>query len=78
MKLEAKDRLYPTLVCVATINDIRNGKLLVHFDGWNNSYDYWCEPDSMDIHPIRWCHQRGRALQAPHGKLLAVCVCAAG
>lgn len=68
MRLEAKDRMNPNLICVATITDIRDGKLLIHFDGWSNRYDYWCEPDTPDIHPIRWCDNHGIGLQPPHRK----------
>ena len=67
MKLEAKDRKYPTLIAVATIIDKRNGKLLIHFDGWSSDYDYWCEPTSTDIHPVGWCSRHGHALQPPEG-----------
>lgn len=68
MKLEAKDRQYPTLTCVATVQEINNGKLLIHFDGWTSSYDYWCSSDSTDIHPMGWCKRHGRELQAPKGE----------
>ena len=67
MKLEAKDRLHPTLVCVATITDIKDEQLLIHFDGWSMDYDYWCRPDSTDIHPRGWCSSHGVELQAPAG-----------
>ena len=67
MKLEAKDRLHPTLMCVATITDIKDEQLLIHFDGWSMDYDYWCRPDSTDIHPRGWCSSRGMELQAPAG-----------
>ena len=67
MKLEAKDRKNPSLICVASITEVRNGRLLIHFDGWSNSYDYWCEPTSTDIHPIGWCASHKHALQEPHG-----------
>lgn len=70
MKIEAKDRKYPTLTCVATIQDIRDGQLLVHFDGWPGSYDYWCPPDSTDIHPQGWCSKHGLKLQAPKGTII--------
>ena len=40
-KLEAVDRKNPALVCVATIADIVEDRLLVHFDNWDDSYDYW-------------------------------------
>ena len=67
MKLEAKDRLHPTLVAVATIIDIRDEKLLIHFDGWTSKYDYWCKPTSADIHPVGWCTQHNKDLQPPKG-----------
>ena len=69
MKLEAKDRKNPNLICVATIADINNkGELLIHFDGWTSAYDYWCKPDSTDIHPVGWCEENQRDLQSPYGK----------
>uniref|UniRef100_A0A1X7UYJ4 TIR domain-containing protein n=1 Tax=Amphimedon queenslandica TaxID=400682 RepID=A0A1X7UYJ4_AMPQE len=68
MRLEAKDRANPALICVATITDINNNKLLIHFDGWSNRYDYWCDPDTVDIHPIGWCASKGIHLQPPHGR----------
>ena len=39
MRLEAVDRLNPTLTCVASIKEIRKGHelpLLIHFDGWED------------------------------------------
>lgn len=69
MKLEAKDRKNPGLICVASIIDINEKKeLLVHFDGWSEKYDYWCEPDSTDIHPPMWCGQHGRRVEKPNSK----------
>ena len=68
MKLEAKDRLNPSLVAVATISDIREGQLLIHFDGWTDKYDYWCQPTSNDIHPHGWCAKHMKTLQPPKGK----------
>ena len=38
MKLEAKDRQNPTMVAVATITSIKDGRLLIHFDGWTTRY----------------------------------------
>ena len=68
MRLEAKDRQHPTMVCVATISEVdRNGRLLIHFDGWGENYDYWCEPDSTDIHPMGWCKERRQKLEKPKG-----------
>ena len=68
MRLEAKDRLNPSMICVATIMAIKpNGKLLIHFDGWSEGYDYWCYPDSTDIHPAMWCNKHNRKVQPPKG-----------
>ena len=68
MKLEAKDRKNPSLICVATVSDINStGKLYIHFDGWSTNYDYWCDPSSADIHPMGWCETHDKDLQAPYG-----------
>ena len=34
--------------------DEATGHLLIHFDGWTNTYDYTCETTSIDIHPVGW------------------------
>jgi len=65
MKLEAVDKANSNLVCVATVIDILGDWLLIHFDGWDNSYDYWTEHTSPYIHPINWCKSKGKALTAP-------------
>lgn len=41
MKLEAVDKKNPTFVCVATVTDMVDNRFLVHFDNWDESYDYW-------------------------------------
>ena len=69
MKVEAKDLQNPSLICVATIQDIKQGKLLIHFDGWSSKYDYWCESTSTDIHPPMWCGKHGKKVQPPKGTL---------
>ncbi|XP_048872287.1 lethal(3)malignant brain tumor-like protein 4 isoform X3 [Brienomyrus brachyistius] len=67
MKLEAVDRKNPCLVCVATVADIVDGRFLVHFDNWDDTYDYWCDASSPYIHPVGWCQEHGRPLTAPQG-----------
>ncbi|XP_077365087.1 lethal(3)malignant brain tumor-like protein 4 isoform X2 [Festucalex cinctus] len=67
MKLEAVDKKNPGLVCVASVADVVDDRILVHFDNWDNSYDYWCESSSPLIHPVGWCEEHGRPLTAPHG-----------
>lgn len=41
MKLEAVDKKNPTFICVATVTDMVDNRFLVHFDNWDESYDYW-------------------------------------
>ena len=65
MKLEAKDRLNPTMIAVATVDAIKDGQLLIHFDGWTTKYDYWCKPDCGDIHPKGWCASNLIVLHPP-------------
>ena len=59
MKLEAVDKANSSLICVATINDILGDWLLIHFDGWDDSYDYWTQTNSPYLHPINWCKSKG-------------------
>ncbi|MGH0147203.1 UNVERIFIED_CONTAM: hypothetical protein FKN15_055745 [Acipenser sinensis] len=41
MKFEAIDRKNPSFICVATVTDMVDSRFLVHFDNWDESYDYW-------------------------------------
>lgn len=68
MRLEAKDRQNPSMVCVATVSEVENGQLLIHFDGWTKTFDYWCKPDTTDIHPVGWCKKVHHHLQKPKGR----------
>ncbi|XP_019728697.1 lethal(3)malignant brain tumor-like protein 1 [Hippocampus comes] len=65
MKLEAVDRMNPSLICVATITDMVDDRFLVHFDNWDDTYDYWCDATSPYIHPIGWCQERNLPLTPP-------------
>ncbi|XP_007474252.1 lethal(3)malignant brain tumor-like protein 1 isoform X4 [Monodelphis domestica] len=65
MKLEAVDRMNPSLICVASVTDVVNGRFLVHFDNWDDTYDYWCDPSSPYIHPVGWCQKQGKPLTPP-------------
>ncbi|KAI3355605.1 hypothetical protein L3Q82_018443, partial [Scortum barcoo] len=67
MKLEAVDRKNPGLVCVASVTDVIDDHFLVHFDNWDDTYDYWCDSSSPYIHPVGWCEEQGRPLTAPQG-----------
>ncbi|XP_068437431.1 lethal(3)malignant brain tumor-like protein 4 isoform X2 [Clinocottus analis] len=67
MKLEAVDRKNPGLVCVASVSDVIDDHFLVHFDNWDDTYDYWCDSSSPYIHPVGWCEEQGWPLTAPQG-----------
>uniref|UniRef100_A0A673MWI3 Lethal(3)malignant brain tumor-like protein 3 n=1 Tax=Sinocyclocheilus rhinocerous TaxID=307959 RepID=A0A673MWI3_9TELE len=67
MKLEAIDKKNPSFICVATITDMVESRFLVHFDNWDESYDYWCDATSLYIHPVGWCQENGRTLTTPPG-----------
>lgn len=56
MKLEADDVKNTSKICVATVADVIDTRILIHFDGWDECYDYWIEIDSPFIHPINY-HQ---------------------
>ena len=49
MRLEARDRLNPHMMCVARISGVEGSSMLIAFDGWSEKYDYWCSPDSDDM-----------------------------
>ncbi|KAK6474192.1 lethal(3)malignant brain tumor-like protein 4 isoform X1 [Huso huso] len=65
MKLEAVDKKNPSLICVASIAALVDNRLLIHFDNWDESYDYWCEASSPYIHPVGFCQEMGLTLTAP-------------
>ncbi|XP_039335409.1 lethal(3)malignant brain tumor-like protein 1 isoform X3 [Saimiri boliviensis] len=65
MKLEAVDRMNPSLVCVASVTDVVDSRFLVHFDNWDDTYDYWCDSSSPYIHPVGWCQKQGKPLTPP-------------
>ncbi|XP_074189670.1 lethal(3)malignant brain tumor-like protein 3 isoform X4 [Rhinolophus sinicus] len=67
MKLEAVDKKNPAFICVATVTDMVDNRFLVHFDNWDESYDYWCEASSPHIHPVGWCKEHRRTLITPPG-----------
>ena len=77
MKLEAVDRRFPYFVCVATVADTREKghEVLIHFDGWSNDYDYWCESDAIELHPVGWCEMHGWELQVAKGIVIYVYIC---
>uniref|UniRef100_A0A8B9HL58 L3MBTL histone methyl-lysine binding protein 1b n=1 Tax=Astyanax mexicanus TaxID=7994 RepID=A0A8B9HL58_ASTMX len=65
MKLEAVDRKNPSLICVATISAVVDNRLLIHFDNWDDTYDYWCDASSPYIHPVGFCEDTELTLTTP-------------
>uniref|UniRef100_A0A674B5I0 L3MBTL histone methyl-lysine binding protein 3 n=1 Tax=Salmo trutta TaxID=8032 RepID=A0A674B5I0_SALTR len=70
MKLEAIDKKNPSFICVATVTDMVDSRFLVHFDNWDESYDFWCDATSPYIHPVGWCQDNDRILTTPPGDIL--------
>ncbi len=78
MKLEAVDRTAAdpsSAVCVATVANVLDGRILIHFDGDNDDgggggrRDYWTRPSaSPHIRPVGWCAENGVKLVPPRGK----------
>lgn len=65
MKLEAVDKRNQSLIGVATVADTLGEKVLIHFDGWEDNYDYWCDITSPNIHPVGWCASNNHSLTSP-------------
>ncbi|XP_017280534.1 lethal(3)malignant brain tumor-like protein 4 isoform X2 [Kryptolebias marmoratus] len=65
MKLEAADRKSPSTVCVATIAAVVDNRLLIHFDNWDDTHDYWCDASSPYIHPVGFCEEVALTLTTP-------------
>ncbi|GFR20463.1 MBT domain-containing protein 1 [Trichonephila clavata] len=65
MYLEAVDLMEPRLICVAYVTKVVGRLLRVHFDGWEDDYDQWCDCESPDLFPIGWCDVLGYRLEPP-------------
>ena len=67
-KLEVVDKRNPSLVRAATIAEVNEYRLRIHFDGWDDIYDDWFEADSLDLYPVGWCEKTGHPLETPLSK----------
>lgn len=70
MKLEAVDRKNPDLICVSSVNNVIGNHFLIHFDEWDDQYDYWCKDDSPFIHPVGWCMENQVPLVPPTDEMV--------
>ncbi|XP_076351874.1 scm-related gene containing four mbt domains isoform X2 [Tachypleus tridentatus] len=66
MYLEAVDLMEPRLVCVGTVANVVGRLLRIHFSGWDDTYDQWCDCESPDLFPVGWCQMVGYRLEPPH------------
>lgn len=74
MYLEAVDLMEPRLICVAYVTKVVGRLLKIHFDGWEDTYDQWCDCESPDLFPVGWCEVLGYRLEAPRteGKIIYI------
>ena len=68
LKLEAVDKRNPSLVRAATIAEVNEYRLRIHFDGWDDIYDDWFEADSLDLYPVGWCEKTSHPFETPLSK----------
>jgi hypothetical protein len=67
-KLEVVDKRNPILIRVATIMNVEEYRIRIHFDGWSDVFDDWLDDDCPDFHPPGWCAKTGHPLQPPISK----------
>lgn len=65
MHAEAVDLMEPRLICVGKVTKVVGRLLRVHFDGWDESYDQWCDCESPDLFPVGWCQVVRYPLEPP-------------
>lgn len=65
MHLEAEDLNDTGKLCVATVADVLNDRIRIHFDGWDDCYDYWVDTNSPYIHPCGWHEGRHQLVVPP-------------
>lgn len=65
MHAEAVDLMEPRLICVGRVTKVVGRLLRVHFDGWEDSYDQWCDCESPDLFPVGWCQTVQYPLEPP-------------
>lgn len=70
MKLEADHlKLGRGKIGVATIADVLDNRILIQFDGFDSSHDYWTDITSPNIHPYNWHRVNKSRLIPPRGLL---------
>lgn len=67
-KLEVIDPRNPCVLRVATVCEVEQHQIKIHFDGWDVSLDYWFDSDSPDLHPVNWHKKVGHPIDPPPTK----------
>lgn len=62
MKLEAEDTRNTNKLCVATIGDVIDSRVLITLDGFDSCYNYWTDIRSPYIHPINFHQENGYSI----------------
>lgn len=57
-------------ICVASVGDVIDTRILVHFDGFEESNNYWIDITSPYIHPVNWHIENGYSVVKPPGKFV--------
>lgn len=65
MKLEIVDPRNSSLLRPASVCEVEQHQVKVHFDGWDSMLDYWFDSDSPDLHPVNWHKKTGHRLEEP-------------
>lgn len=75
-RFEALDRHYPGFRCVASVVETRGSGdeqwVMVWFDGWEHTFDYWCRWDCPDIAPCGTCCALDLKMEKPGTKANSV------
>lgn len=64
MHLEAEDLNDTGKLCVASVADVLDDRIRIHFDGWDDCYDIIVDINSPYIHPCGW-HENRQQLVVP-------------
>uniref|UniRef100_A0A8D8QCX2 Lethal(3)malignant brain tumor-like protein 4 n=1 Tax=Cacopsylla melanoneura TaxID=428564 RepID=A0A8D8QCX2_9HEMI len=64
-KMEAKDPVVESRICVATCVAVKGPRIRVHFDAFPDSYDFWVNCNCPDLYPCGWNVQFHRRILAP-------------
>ena len=66
-KLEAADPDKPEMIHVATVTNIIEDRVLIHFDGWPLNFDFWTGVLSPYLNPVGWCSSNSKVITPPLG-----------